>query len=143
MLNFCFANDSARTFLGVSSSIPESKADRFFINRNDMHSFEEAANIAKIASAAGDTTYIAVDEGDCVYPRFDVVEVPKVGAEVSMAFNGDYYPRGTVTKVSADHRIVTTSDGARFFRRRKTGAWRHKQMWYLVAGHIRRWNPEF
>ena len=140
MLNFCFANDG--TFLGVSESIPENKAGQFFTNRNDMRSFEEACELAKMASAAGDKTYIPVDEGDGVYPRFDVVEVPKVGDEVSMAFNGDYYPRGTVVKVSADHRIVTTSDGARFFRRRKTGSWRYQRMWYLVDGHVRKWNPE-
>lgn len=141
MLNFCIAADG--TCLGVSESLPKDWADRRWLNRNDLKSFEQAEAIAAAASRNDSGRVFIATDSPNAYPRFDVVEVPKVGDEVSMGFNGDYYPRGVVTKVSPDHRIVTTSDGQRFFRRRKTGVWLYRRMWALVSGHTRKWNPEF
>jgi hypothetical protein len=72
-----------------------------------------------------------------------VVEVPKIGDAVSYAFNGDSYPCGYVTKVSKDYRIITTTDGKRFFRRRLSGAWVNGGTWSLVPGHRYEQNPSF
>lgn len=140
MLNFCIAADG--TCLGVSESLPADFSDRRWLNRNDLKSFEQAEEIAAAASRNDSGRVFVATDTPSSLPRFDVVEVPKVGDPVSKGFNGDYYPCGTVAKVSPDYRIVTTSDGQRFFRRRKTGVWLCS-MWYLVEGHISQWNPEF
>jgi len=115
------------------------------ISRHDFKCWKDAERVAEQANLLNDGHgYIATDAGPHVSPRYDVIRMPQVGDEVSMGFNGDYYPCGTIVRVSGgEHRIVTTSDGKKFYRRKRSGAWRYNQTWYLVAGHINERNPHF
>lgn len=117
------------------------RVDYDYQNRNDWKTFEQAEQIAKALGAG----YIATDAGDHVSPRYDVIELPKIGDEVSYAFNGDYYPCGKIEKISKkpEYRRIATTDGTVFYRRGNTGTWKHNQTWSLVAGHINKRNPEF
>lgn len=114
---------------------------RNYENRNDWKSFEAAETIAK---ALGDG-YIAVDAGAHVSPRYDVIELPKVGDDVSYGFNGDYYPCGKIVHMSRgpNYRKIVTDDGSVFWRARKTGSWKKDQTWTLVQGVINKRNPDF
>lgn len=96
------------------------------------------------ALAAATGTQIVVDNGPYVCPRFSVIEPPKVGDAVSYAFNGDYYPDGEIVKISGKNlRIVTTSNGSKFWRKGNSGRWIKDGTWSLVPGHIDRRNPHF
>lgn len=67
---------------------------------------------------------------------------PKVGEEVSYAFNGDCYLGGTVTKVTPTGR-VTTSQGKKYRRIKGClSAWTDGT-WSLVKGSHESRNPEF
>jgi len=112
-------------------------------SRWDFDSLEDAQRIADSATKLTGTLYIATDAGEWVSPRYDVVAAPVVGAEVSYAFNGDYYPCGVITAISKSLKIITTSTGRKFYRRRESGAWINNRTWSLVSGHHSRWNPEF
>lgn len=115
------------------------KFPRNLESRNDWRTFEAAKEIAVKLG----TGYIAADSGANVSPRYDVVALPKVGDKVSYAFNGDYYPCGTITNISASLKLITTSEGQKFYRRGQTGKWVYNGTWSLVQGHISRLNPEF
>lgn len=125
--------------------------DQHAENRNHWRTFEAAQEVAALL---GDG-YIATDSGPHVSPRFDVIDLPKVGAEVSYTFNGDYYPCGTVKSISAGpdfRRIVAGPDFSGkdrvFWRRCRDGkpiggAWVNDKTWSLIPGHISKLNPEF
>jgi hypothetical protein len=117
-----------------------------WLNRNDIDLFMLAQQIADSASRLGTQKYIATDAGPTVSPRYDVKEAPACGVECSMAFNGDYYPVGTITKIGKDYKQITV-DGPRgvlkFYRRKLSGAWVSKGMWALVPGFINKFNAEF
>lgn len=119
-------------------------------NRNDWRTYEQAAEVA----AALGPKYQATDAGPCVSPRYDVIDLPQVGQEVSYTFNGDYYPCGKITKISAGpalRRIEATDDNGRkcvFHRRCRDGkptggAWVMNGTWSMVQGHHDRRDPEF
>lgn len=113
-------------------------------NRNHWATFEEALEVALLCGKE----YVATDAGAYCSPRYDVVRAPQVGDEVSYAFNGDYYPCGTVKQISASgRRVVAGPDFAGqdrvFFRRRATGSWIHNGTWSLVPGHVEKRNREF
>jgi hypothetical protein len=121
-------------------SIPE---DQKMIARSrwdytGMADVEAIAN--RLNEEAGKTLYIAIDSGAHVSPRWDVIELPQVGDEVSYSFNGDTYPCGTITKITPKLQIVT-SDGKRFTF--KNGGWRYNGTWWLVKGHHHEQNPHF
>lgn len=112
--------------------------------RIDFKSMSDAESIADdLNDIAGEELFIATDGGQGLYPRWDVVRLPQIGDEVSYAFNGDYYPDGTVTRISESKRVITTSSGKRYYRFRLTGTWLHSHMWSLVPGHVDRRNPHF
>jgi len=145
MINFIYDKNFENKLVGVSHKFDET--DGICVNRNDMVSFQDAEQIANDANAffAGTgRVFAAVDAGEWTSPRFDVVEVPKVGDEVSRAFNGDSYPTGTITRVSGkDFRVITTSTGAKFYRRRLSASWIADQTWYLLKGTHNERNPSF
>lgn len=111
--------------------------------RWDWNTFEAAEAVAKEATELTGRLHIATDATASVSPRFDVIEAPTVGAEVSYSFNGDYYPCGKIARISASLRVIKTDAGKTFFRRKMTGAWVMDGMWSMVAGHINRRNMEF
>lgn len=112
-------------------------------SRWDFTTFDVAEKLAADATKLTGTLYIAIDNGPNVSPRYDIVRAPKVGDKVSYGFNGDYYPDGEITNISASLRIVTTSTGRKYYRRRLTDLWLERGMWALVQGHIDERNPEF
>lgn len=118
-------------------------------NRNDWKTYADAQAVAAALGAG----YIATDAGSHVSPRYDVQTLPKVGDDVSYAFNGDSYPCGKIVSISAGpvfRKIVTeetTNNGTvhknTFWRRRLSGSWVMNRTWSLVAGHVSKTNPEF
>jgi hypothetical protein len=112
-------------------------------SRHDWTNFSVVERVAGRLSAFTGDRWVPCDKGSGVYPRFDVVQVPKVGDPVSAAFNGDYRPCGFVQKVT-DKLQVTTTTGHKFRRVKATAAWRMcNGSECLVGGHIDRTNPHF
>lgn len=123
-----------------------------WVNRNDISEypgapFLYAQQIAESASKLVGRPFLAVDDGECVSPRYDVIEAPQVGDDVSKAFNGDYYPVGKIVAIQKNYRRIVVDGSARgrliFARRKESGSWLNKGMWSLVSGVINKWNPEF
>lgn len=112
-------------------------------NRNDWKTFEAA----KLVAAALGAGYLATDAGPHVSPRYDVIEVPQVGDDVSYAFNGDYYPCGKVVQIYRNLSCIVTkqADGrtCRFYKQGDRGTWKMDGTWTLVKGTHSRLNPEF
>ena len=133
MLYFTYENDQ---LVKVSS-----EPSRTALTRNDIISFPHAIQIAGAAWLLTGRLHLACDNGRNVYPRYDVIEAPKVGDKVSRTINGDYYPEGEIVHVSASKKVVRTSTGLRFDRKGTTASWRNKGTWTLVAGHINERNP--
>ena len=101
-------------------------------------------HIAESATRNLGRTFLFVDAGPYVHPRYDVIEAPAVGDPVSYAFNGDSYPDGTITKIGKNHKIITTSTGSRYYRRKLTAKWaKQGGTWGLVKGHHDLRNPSF
>ena len=92
------------------------QTDRAYKSRWDWKSFAEVEAIAKGANALNDGNhYLPVDGGAWISPRYDIVIAPKVGDKVSYGFNGDYYPDGTIAKMSKSFkRVVSSTDNASY-----------------------------
>lgn len=119
-------------------------------NRNDWKTYEAAAEVA----AALGPEYQATDAGEWVSPRYDVIDIPKVGTAVSYTFNGDAYPCGKIVSISPGpgfRKIVAEDESGRrciFWRRCRNGlpiggAWIMNGTWSLIEGTINKRNPEF
>lgn len=115
--------------------------------RHDWKTMEVASKRAAELSAAVGGTFLAIDNGPNVWPRFDIIQPPAVGDEVSYSFNGDTYPDGKIIKVSdasKQFRIVKTDTGSTYYRRKQSGRWVKKGgTWSLVQGHKHELNPSF
>lgn len=125
-------------------------SDPAFENRNDWRTYKAAAEVAAMLGPK----YQATDAGPYCSPRYDVIDLPQVGQEVSYAFNGDYYPCGKIVSISAGpafRRIVAEDVNGRkyvFHRRCRSGepvggAWIMDGTWSMIQGHHDRRNPEF
>ena len=119
-----------------------------WLNRTDITSLEQAQALAESASGTLGIPHLAVDRGVGVSPRYDVIEAPMVGDEVSMAFNGDYYPIGKITRIGAGYKQIKVvgPDGDKVFRRQggdNGPGWLYQRMWRLVAGKHSSLNQEF
>jgi hypothetical protein len=109
--------------------------------RWDWVDMATVTTLATYLTALTGKSYLPVDNGPGVSPRYDVTDVPQVGDDVSYSFNGDTYPCGTITKITPSLTIVT-STGARFRRYKQTGGWRKEGgTWWLVKGTINERNP--
>lgn len=114
-----------------------------WMSARDFETFEEASTISKYLTAMTGNVYLPTDEGSGTYPRYRVIEAPKVGDKVSKGFNGDYYPQGEIVRITPTFRVVT-STGAVFIRKRQTSAWLTPGgTWGLVSGHVDERNPSF
>ena len=112
-------------------------------DRWDWHTkpFSHVEQLAEQATKFYGTQYIATIESGS--PKHDITRVPKVGDEVSYAFNGDCYPCGKIVHVT-DKLTVVTDEGKRFRRYKQTGCWRVEGgTWSLVHGHHYTQNPHF
>jgi hypothetical protein len=112
-------------------------------NRNDWKTFAKVQEVAADVTAFTKAAHIAVDNGPHHHPRFDVARLPAVGDEVSYAFNGDSYPCGKVASVSKTHKLITTTEGQKFYRRDTRASWVMNGTWSLVQGHSYTQNPSF
>lgn len=117
------------------------EANDEIVSHWDLTSLEQAQQVVDLFSEKEEL--MAVDKGEWVSPRFDIVRKPKVGDEVSMCFNGDYYPCGTIVKISDSMKLITTSTGKKFYRRKLTGVWLYSQTFGLIQGNHSKMNPEF
>jgi hypothetical protein len=107
-----------------------------------MKTYTEAQAAAKKATADKGALHIAADAGGNVWPRYSVIEAPKVGNKVSYAFNGDYYPDGEIVRISDTMKVITTSTGNRYYRRGLSAQWiQTGGTWILVQGHRSELNP--
>lgn len=109
----------------------------------EIKSFKEAKQIAKEVTESTGILHIGVDRSRHVSPRYNYIEAFKVGDLVSYAFNGDYYPDGVISKISKSLKVITTSSGGKFYRRRQSGSWIKDGTWSLIKGHIDVRNPSF
>lgn len=114
-------------------------------SRRDWTSIQMADAVAHGATKLTGKLHVAIDNGNCVYPRYDVIEAPAAGDKVSYSFNGDSYPDGEITSVTAHTlRVIKTSTGSTYYRRRASDTWVKKGgTWALVQGHIDERNPSF
>lgn len=121
----------------------EQHQDRTWTARWDWKTFEMVQTIASYATAMTGTSYLPIDNGTSVSPRYDIMKCPKVGDKVSYGFNGDYYPDGEIVKISPKL-MITTSTGNTYRRRGSTSSWTQPGgTWGLVAGHVDERNPSF
>lgn len=109
-----------------------------------LKSFADAQKEADRISKQEGVEVLPYDYGSNVWPRYGVCQPPQVGDEVSYSFNGDSYPCGVVTKVGKNHRMITVTDGTRFYRRKLQPRWLMTGgTWSLISGHHDDRNPEF
>ena len=123
-----------------------SRENASFQSRCDWKTFDRAKHIAKCLNEEykdEGRVYIATDAGSSVSPRYDVIEAPYVGDEVSYSFNGDSYPCGTIASISKTLKKITTTTGMSFYRRGESGSWVSNGTWTLIPGHIYEQNPSF
>ena len=120
-----------------------SKPRNGWITSRDFATFGCAVTMSRYLTAMTGDTYLPVDEGAGVWPRYRVVAAPKVGDEVSKTFNGDSYPCGKIAKVTPTWQ-VTTDTGIKFRRFKQTGGWREagRGFWMTAGVHNER-NPHF
>ena len=112
-------------------------------NRNDWSSYDDVTRIALYLTAMTGKTYLPIDAGSHVSPRFDIIEAPKVGDDVSYGFNGDSYPCGKITRITKSWRIYTDS-GKTFNCKGITGVWMMVGgTWFLIIGIVDERNPHF
>lgn len=114
-----------------------------WVSRHDFKSLEQAQEVADAASNFDGIDYIATDSGYGVSPRYDVIQSPEVGDPVSYSFNGDTYPCGHIKSISKSLKVITVTDGRKFYRYRASGSWISRGIWFLVQGHISERNPHF
>lgn len=119
------------------------KNESQIVDRWDFKTLDDAIKIAESANLLNkNVSYLAVDRGLGVAPRFDVIEAPKVGDLVSRTLNGDYYPDGEIVKVTPGFKTIKTSTGSSY-RLTKNGTWAMNRYWLLVKGHRSELNPHF
>lgn len=114
-----------------------------WIARSDLRNALDAEAVAVQASKLTGKKFMTCDSGEGVYPRFDIIESPKIGDRVSRAFNGDAYPCGTIIAITPGLRI-TTDQGHKFNRQQKSGAWKEiGSPFYMIHGDHYEQNPHF
>lgn len=150
----CINNEGIASMLYITVTRTEGKVTAASVHetpnpvcetRNNWKTFDDAK---EVAAALGEG-FIATDAGSNVSPRYDVQCLPKVGDDVSYAFNGDSYPCGKIVSISKSLKVIVTKDEAKgegvkkFYRVRETGTWRNAGTWSLISGHHYTQNPSF
>lgn len=110
-----------------------------FQSRNDWQSLAEVEAIAAQLSELTGDLYIAYDKQSTL-PRFDLFKAPKVGDEVSMGFNGDYYPCGKIATISKTMKKIVTDNGTVFYRR-SMSRWLNCGTFVMIPGVHDERNP--
>lgn len=110
---------------------------------HDLDSFDDAASLAKTLTEDTGHLFIPIDRGGSHWPQFGVIMPPRIGEPVSISFNGDRYPCGHIASISKTMKVITTTDGRTFYRRRLSAAWINDGTWTLIAGHVSTLNESF
>ena len=144
MLYFKIENDQVAEVLSHSELHADKNRNlREWESRWDWNNLEAAQQVAASASDKTGKSYLAIDRGTGVFPRFDIIEMPKVGDAVSASFNGDSYPEGHVKSISKTLRLIVTTTGRKFYRTSpNSGSWMSRSF-SLIPGHISERNPHF
>ena len=66
----------------------------------------------------------------------------QIGDNVTYAFNGDYYPCGTVERISKTGKIIYTTNSHKFVRQ-ASGTYKRDRTWTLIHGTYSELNPHF
>ena len=118
------------------------------IRQCDFETFVQAEAAAKKLTEVMGRLYIPTTNGEeGRRARYEVVEVPAVGDEVSRGFNGDYYPCGKIVRVTKALTVIAEDENgfqSRFRRVKQTGSWKLENMpYYLVFGRVDERSPHF
>lgn len=113
-----------------------------WVSRNDFETLEHAKEVAKQATELTGDLHLAIYRKS-VLPHCDIIRAPALGDPVSYSFNGDSYPDGVITNISNSLKVITTSTGHKYYRRKESGAWLRGGTWALVHGHVETRNPHF
>ncbi len=89
-------------------------------SRWDWSTLERATEVCNMLDQE---LYMVTDSGAGCSPRFDIIKKPRVGDEVSYAFNGDSRPDGEIAKISKTMKMITTTTGSKYYRKQLTGRW--------------------
>lgn len=112
-----------------------------------VRNWPHAVELAALMTERARSLWLPVDYGTSRSPRYSIIPAPVVGSPVSYGFNGDYYPCGTIVKVSdatKGAKRVETSDGSVFYRRKLSASWiKAGGTWCMVVGHRDERNPSF
>jgi hypothetical protein len=137
--------NEANKVVGIAHSYEEAqratKPAVRFQSRNDWDTLAEVEAIAAQLSALTGDLYIAYDKSSS-RPRFDLFKAPKIGDEVSMGFNGDYYPCGKIATISKTMKKIVTDNGTVFYRR-SMARWLNKGTFAMIPGVHDERNPHF
>lgn len=127
----------------VSHKHPEDHANPEWQSRWDWKSYEHVVALAAELTALTGKLHLGTDATESTSPRYDVIEAPAIGDEVSKGFNGDYYPCGKIVNITPTFQI-TTDTGAKFRRYKNTAGWRQagRGFWMVGGVHDER-NPSF
>ncbi len=109
-------------------------------SRWDWSTLERATEVCNMLDQE---LYMVTDSGAGCSPRFDIIKKPRVGDEVSYAFNGDSRPDGEIAKISKTMKMITTTTGSKYYRKQLTGRWVRGGCWTLVQGHVSKLNEAF
>lgn len=132
----------------VSTKLPEdltawANNQNGWLSRDHITSYEMAVDISRQLTECLGRTFLPIDATDAAWPRYGIIEAPKIGDKVSRSFNGDSYPCGEIIKITPTWQI-TTSTGQKFRRIKNSGGWREAgRSFWMVAGHIDERNPHF
>ena len=112
--------------------------------RTSWNTLEDAQFAADFATVFMDVPFLAIDNGEYVHPRYDIIMAPQIGDEVSYSFNGDTYPAGKIVTISKTMKRITTDEGVIFYGNPETGTWKRTGgTFFLVKGRIKELNPCF
>lgn len=82
-----------------------------------------AEMIAMSAMALTTRVYIAVEYDLSALAKFDVIKLPTIEDVIWYKINNRWYDDGIVSTISNDSRYITTSTGAKYYRKNDTGIW--------------------
>jgi len=106
---------------------------------------EAKEKLNELFKSTGEYYIIVATDERSVHNEYKVVRMPHVGDDVSMGFNGDYYPCGKISKISKTYFKITTDTGTTFTRVGPS-CWKHggkDGTFSLINGTIDERNPSF
>ncbi|CAM0067185.1 hypothetical protein VPHK567_0046 [Vibrio phage K567] len=99
------------------------------------------AQVTDVCNMLDQEKYMVVETN--ALPKYDIIEKPRVGDDVSYSFNGDSRPDGQIKSISKTMKMITTTTGNKYYRRGQSATWKRSGTWTLVGGHHNKTNMEF